>query len=123
MSGPPFTYHQLLSRQSASYYFDPIFATALASRLFCRAAVLRWMRFLRPARSSTFWAASNAFAASSAVPAERTFLTALRSWLRWARLRSVRVFVCRMAFLADLVRGTINPGFKSVQVLIRGGDI
>jgi len=63
--------------------------TALASLLFCRSAAFRWIRFFRPARSMIFTASAYAFSASAAVPALRTRLIAVRSWLRWVRLWSV----------------------------------
>ena len=75
----------------------------LASALFRRAAVFRWMRPLRAARSRSFTAAN--FAALLA-PGAAAFLTAVRNAARWARLRTVAARVLRMFFLADAIFGT-----------------
>jgi hypothetical protein len=86
--------------------YGVLVATSLARRLLVRLAVFRDTRFLRPARSRSASASRNAVWASFAVPAARTFLMAVRSRLRRARFRSFAARDFRMAFLADLRRGT-----------------
>ena len=86
--------------------FNAIVRASLANRLFCLAAVLGWISPFRPERSSSFSASRYAAAVALGSPPLRTFFTAVRRALRWARLRVVRLLDCRMAFLADLVLGT-----------------
>ena len=95
----------------AMRYFACARATALARRLFWRAAAFRWIRFFRPARSMMLTASAKAPAASAGA-AVRTFLMAVRSWLRWVRLRTVADWAWRMRFLADLIRGTTTPAYR-----------
>lgn len=81
----------------------------MARRDLVRDAVLRWTMFFRPARSIRELACCRASLASAGVAAERTFLIAVRSSLRAALLWAVRLFVWRIRFLADLMRGTVFP--------------
>src|SRR5436853_393600 len=87
------------------FYFES-FLTAAARRDLCRAAVFRWMRFFRAARSRSCTADRYAWAAWSAEVALRTRLSAVRRAERWARLCWVCARAWRIAFLADLIRGT-----------------
>ena len=93
---------------------------ALAIRLLCRAAVLGWINPFRPARSSSFMASCRAAAMSVTGSVPRTFLSAVRSSLRWARFRAVCDLVWRICFLADRVLGTAHPR-ESGTVLGQGG--
>ena len=68
-----------------------------------RAAVLRWIRPLRAARSSSLTAAS---LTSGEEPSPFAFLRAVRNAERCARLRTLAARDLRMFFFADAIFGT-----------------
>src|SRR5262245_45223378 len=73
------------------------------------------MRFFRPARSSNWAARLYAAEASAEVVADRTFFKAVRSSLRRVRFRAWAAFDFRMAFAADLIRGTATSGSGQIR--------
>src|SRR2546429_403319 len=76
---------RLLAAGDVSSYFESL-RSAAAKRDLCRAAVFRWMRCLRAARSSSCTADRLAWAAWSVEVALRTRFSAVRSADRCARL-------------------------------------
>src|SRR6476660_5438501 len=89
------------------------YALARAILLLWRAAVLRWIKPLRAARSRSLVAAS---LDSADACGSFAFLSAVRRAERCARLRTVAARDLRMFFLPDAIFGTKSVSKRTLRV-------